>query len=87
MELSGNHIRAARALLGMDQEALARAADVSINTIRNMEACGGDPVGGRASTRDQVQSCLERLGIEFQNGGSPGVRLLAKPKPATRKRG
>jgi transcriptional regulator with XRE-family HTH domain len=75
MELTGNHLRAARAIAGLDQAALADLSGVSINTIRNMEAAGASLVGGRASTRDQVQAALEKLGVEFTNGGEPGVRL------------
>jgi hypothetical protein len=48
---------------------------VSDNTIRNMEACGSEPVGGFASTRDKVRGALELQGIEFFNGDAPGVRL------------
>jgi transcriptional regulator with XRE-family HTH domain len=75
MELTGNHLKAARAIAGLDQAALADLAGVSINTVRNMEAAGASPVGGRPSTRDQVQAALEKLGVEFANGGEPGVRL------------
>jgi transcriptional regulator with XRE-family HTH domain len=75
MDLTGNHLKAARALAGMDQAALADRAGVSINTIRNMEATGAAPVGGWSSTRDKVQAALEKAGIEFTNGGAPGVRL------------
>jgi transcriptional regulator with XRE-family HTH domain len=55
MIFSGNQSRAARTLLGLDQEALAEKVGVSDNTIRNMEACGADPVGGCASTRDEMR--------------------------------
>jgi transcriptional regulator with XRE-family HTH domain len=99
MIFSGNQLRAARALLGLDQEALAEKVGVSDNTIRNMEACGAEAVGGFASTRDKVRTALEELGIEFLNGGEPGVRLrksrsltaapamsasASKPVPATK---
>jgi DNA-binding transcriptional regulator YiaG len=87
MILTGNHIKAARALAGLDQEALASMADVSINTVRNMEAAGAAPVGGRSSTRKKVQECLEKAGIEFTNGDTPGVRLhkVAKAKSPRKK--
>src|SRR5258706_12048465 len=75
MNFSGNQLRAARSLLGLDQEALAEKVGVSDNTIRNMEARGSEPVGSFASTRDKVREALERMGIEFLNDGSPGVRL------------
>jgi transcriptional regulator with XRE-family HTH domain len=75
MSFSGNQLRAARALLGLDQETLAEKVGVSDNTIRNMEACGREPVGGFASTREKVRKGLERLGIQFSNGDEPAVRL------------
>jgi len=76
MILTGNHIKAARALGDLDQGALADLAGVSINTIRNMEASGGEPVGGFESTRAKVQTALEQMGMEFTNGDSPGVRFI-----------
>jgi transcriptional regulator with XRE-family HTH domain len=80
MNFSGNQLRAARALLGLDQETLADNIGVSDNTIRNMEACGCEPVGGFTSTRDKVLEALEGMGIEFLNDGSPGVRLYKDRK-------
>lgn len=83
MELTGNHLKAARALVGIDQERLAELSGVSINTVRNMEACGEKPVGGYARTREQMQSALEGLGIEFTNGNSPGVKLTRRGSAAS----
>jgi hypothetical protein len=79
MILTGNHIKAARALGDLDQEGLADLAGVSINTIRNMEATGSKPVGGFESTRSKVQTALQNMGMEFTNGDSPGVRFV-KPR-------
>ena len=85
MILTGNHIKAARALADLDQAALADLSGVSINTIRNMEAAGRKPVGGYASTRDKVRMALESHGIEFTNGNTPGVRLIKKQGKAKRR--
>jgi hypothetical protein len=41
-----------------------------------MEAAAAQAVGGFESTRLKVQSALEKLGIEFTNGDTPGVRLV-----------
>jgi transcriptional regulator with XRE-family HTH domain len=82
MSFSGNQLRAARALLGLDQETLAERVGVSDNTIRNMEACGSEPVGGFASTREKVREALELLGVEFSNGEAPGVRLRKVGPPS-----
>src|SRR5215813_7292774 len=78
MDFTGNQLRAARALLGIDQETLAEKVGVSDNTIRNMEGRGGALVGGFVSTRDKVHKALEALGIRFTNGDAPGVLWLRK---------
>jgi transcriptional regulator with XRE-family HTH domain len=85
MNLTGNHLKAARALAELDQEGLAELSGVSINTIRNMEACGADTVGGYTSTRNKVQAALEAIGIEFMNGDQPGVRLAPKARGKRRR--
>lgn len=72
-------IRAARALLGWNQAYLAKAANVSIATIRRMEAQEG-PVMGYVSTLIRIQSAFEQAGICFLDtdaGGGIGVRLKA----------
>jgi len=48
-------------LLRLDQDDLGEAVDVSINTVRTVQACGSEPVGGFASTRDKVREA----GIAF----------------------
>jgi len=83
MKFSGNQLRAARALLGLDQETLAERVGVSDNTIRNMEARGAESIGGFASTRDKVREALEGMGIEFLNDGSPGLRLRTGRRAAS----
>jgi len=87
MDFSGNQLRAARALLGLDQNDFAEAVGVSINTVRTMEARGSKAVGGFASTRDKVREALEAMGIEFLNDGSPGVWLRKGCKAAPAKAG
>ena len=87
MDLTGNHIKAARALLGIDQDRLSELSGLSINTVRNCEASGDQPIAGYASTREKVQKALEALGIEFTNGGAPGVRLLKKIKTSAARPG
>lgn len=72
---TGNQLRAARALAGVDQQAVANAAKVAVNTIRNMEARGPNPITSGALTVRSVQKAVESFGIEFTNGDQPGVRL------------
>ena len=62
----------ARAALNWSLEALAKAAGVHRNTISNFETekYAGDPEKLAA-----IQRALEAAGIEFTNGGEPGVKL------------
>ena len=72
-------IRAARALLGWKQVDLAKAADVSVATIRRIEGQDG-PMMGDVSTLMRIQSAFEQDGILFLDkdlGGGIGVRLTA----------
>ena len=75
MLTTGNQLKAARALVGMEQAQLATASEIHVNTIRRMEASGSGPIDGRAQSVQAVQRALERAGIEFLNHGNPGVRL------------
>lgn len=80
MPVSGNQIKVARALAGMDQKALADAAGVGINTIRNFEGAGQETVRGRIDTLEATRSALFTAGVELLDDGQasasgPGVRL------------
>jgi transcriptional regulator with XRE-family HTH domain len=74
LKVSIRQIKAARALLGWSQENLAAMADVSVPTIKRLEAVDG-LLGGREETGMKLRTALERAGIEFTNGSRPGVRL------------
>jgi transcriptional regulator with XRE-family HTH domain len=80
-KVSIRQIKAARALLAWSQEKLAEAADVSVPTIKRLEASDG-PLGGRSETGEKIQRALQIAGVEFisDNGGGPGVRLRKSPK-------
>ena len=80
MLMTGNQLKAARALIGVDQVTLAAQARVNVNTIRNMEASNAGPISGRAQNVRAVQAALEAAGVQFiaENGGGPGVRLRAR---------
>lgn len=64
MEITPEQIRAARALLRLQQADLARRAHVSVVTIRRLEAADGD---GRVTpvTVEGVRQALEQAGAEF----------------------
>ncbi len=58
-------MRAARALLGIDQKRLAELAGVSLPTIQRMEASDGN-VKGRSGLADQkVVDALDRSGVDL----------------------
>jgi transcriptional regulator with XRE-family HTH domain len=85
-KVSIRQIKAARALLGWSQEDLARAADVSVPTIKRLEASEG-LLGGRSETGEKIQKALQAAGVEFiaENGGGPGVRLRKRVDGKSRK--
>jgi len=69
-------IKAARALLRMEQEELSRRAGVSVTTIRRLEAAAGEYAVAE-STAGEVQMALEEAGVEFIHDG---VRRLSREK-------
>jgi transcriptional regulator with XRE-family HTH domain len=77
MAISGNQIKAARALAGLEQAGLAELAKVGINTVRSIERAGSGNVRARTSTLDAVVGALRAAGVIFveENGDGPGVRL------------
>ena len=80
--LTAAQLRAARALLGMDQRALAEASGLSLPTIQRMEASEG-VVRGNVDSLMKLIGALEAAGIELINTGvvsergGRGVRLKA----------
>ena len=83
--ITAAQMRAARALLGMDQKTLSEKAGVSLATIRRMEASDGN-VRGVTESLNRVVEALNEAGIELigegarSEGGGRGVRLRA-PAP------
>lgn len=78
MLTTGNQLRAARALAGVEQSTLAKEAGVSANTISAMEKLGEKTLVSGLDTIRAVMTALEARGVEFLNHGQPGVRLKAK---------
>ena len=78
--VTGNQLKAARALAGVDQQQVADSARVNVNTIRNMEARGAKLITSSAVTVHRVQLALEALGIEFLDHAQPGVRLRKRQR-------
>lgn len=77
--IDSDQIRAARALLRWSAEELAKRAQVSLSTIRRMEADSGIP-STSAKNLEAVERSLSDAGIEFiaKNGGGTGVRWKKK---------
>ncbi len=78
--ITAAQLKAARALLGIDQRALAEAAGLSLPTIQRMETSDGT-VRGNVDSLVKLIDALDALGIEVigagaaSQGGGRGVRL------------
>jgi transcriptional regulator with XRE-family HTH domain len=70
--ITAGQLRAARALLKWTLKELADRAAVSINAITRYES---EIVTPRRATLAAIQRAFEEAGVEFTNGGQPGVRL------------
>jgi transcriptional regulator with XRE-family HTH domain len=89
--ITASQLRAARALLGIDQQTLADLAGVSLPTIQRMEASEGN-VRGVVDTLTKVIEALNRAGLELisdnsrSEGGGRGVRFK-EPAATSYRRG
>ncbi len=74
--ITGRQIAAARALLSISQADLASASNISVPTLKRMEASDGQ-AQGLLNNVAAVKSALERAGAIFvpENGEGVGVRL------------
>jgi transcriptional regulator with XRE-family HTH domain len=70
--LSAAQCRAARALLDWSQSRLAEESGTAVGTIMDLERGKRTPY---PRTLAHLRSAFEAAGVEFTNGGSPGVRL------------
>ena len=84
--ITAAQLRAARALLGIDQRALAELSALSVPTIQRMEASEG-VIRGNVDSLVKLISALDKAGLELIGEGSAstcggrGVRLKT-PKAA-----
>ena len=80
--ISAGQLRAARALLGIDQRKLAELCGLSVPTIQRMEASDG-VIRGNVDSLMKLIEALNAAGIELigegalSQGGGRGVRLKA----------
>ena len=83
--MTSGQLRAARALLGIDQKTLAELSGVSVPTIQRMEASEGN-VRGVVDSLSKVVDALNLAGVELigdgaqSTGGGRGLRLK-EPSP------
>ena len=76
--ITGRQIAAARTLLGMSQVDLAARSNISVPTLKRMEGSDG-AASGLTNNVAAVRAALEAAGVEFTNGGQPGVRMKLQP--------
>jgi transcriptional regulator with XRE-family HTH domain len=78
--ITAGQMRAARALLGIDQRTLADLSGLSLPTIQRMEA-SEETIRGNVDSLMKLVSALDAAGIELigegatSSGGGRGVRL------------
>jgi transcriptional regulator with XRE-family HTH domain len=78
--ITGSQMRAARALLEIDQRELAQRAGLSLPTIQRMESSGG-VIRGNVDSLMKLVDALAAAGIELidegaiSHDGGRGVRL------------
>ena len=90
--ITAAQMRAARALLGIDQRELADLSGLSVPTIQRMEA-SGDVIRGNVDSLTKLIAALERSGVELiddggaSQGGGRGVRLRMSSKDNESPRG
>jgi len=81
--ISSGQLRAARALLGIDQRQLAEIAGLSVPTIQRMEASEG-VIRGNVDSLMKLIAALETAGLEVIGEGAAsaeggrGIRLKKK---------
>lgn len=86
--ITAAQLRAARALLGIDQRRLAELSGLSVPTIQRMEASNG-VVRGNVDSLMKLTGALDAAGIELIGEGAAsadgGRGLRLKTAPATRR--
>jgi transcriptional regulator with XRE-family HTH domain len=85
--ITAAQLRAARALLGIDQRALSELCSLSVPTIQRMEASDG-VIRGNVDSLMKLIAALDKAGLELIGetsttvGGGRGVRLKSQTRKA-----
>jgi transcriptional regulator with XRE-family HTH domain len=77
-------IRAARSLLGWEQNDLAVRSDVAVSTIRRLEKQTDAGLAANFRTIEKIRHAFETAGIEFLGNPSPGVRVTMEACSSSR---
>ena len=83
--ITASQLRAARALIGIDQRELAERSGLSLPTIQRMEASDG-VIRGNVDSLMKLVAALDAAGVELISdnatsaGGGRGIRLR-RPAP------
>jgi transcriptional regulator with XRE-family HTH domain len=77
--MTSAQMRAARGLANWSVRELSERSGVHRNTITNFET---GKSGGDEDTLNKIRAALESAGVEFTNGGQPGVRMKATGQDA-----
>jgi len=87
--ITSAQLRAARALLGIDQRHLAELSELSVPTIQRMEASDG-VIRGNVDSLMKLIGALDKAGIELigdnaiSQGGGRGIRMKTPRAPDSR---
>jgi transcriptional regulator with XRE-family HTH domain len=72
-QITSEQMRAARALLRMEQRELARASGVGLSNIKRLETISG-PLAAREGTIEALRRALESAGVDFTPDGVKRAR-------------
>ena len=85
--ITGEQLRAARAMLRLDQKQFAVLTHLTLSAIRRMERSRG-PIAAAPGMIEALRHALEAAGVEIIDAGpytgigGPGVRLKGEPVAA-----
>jgi transcriptional regulator with XRE-family HTH domain len=79
MTITAEQLRAARALIKMEQRVLAERSGVNVQTLKRYEG-GSGPLSGNYQNISSLIAALEAEGVKFlapgdTSDGGPGVRI------------
>lgn len=70
--MTGEQIRAARAILKWSAKKLAEESGISWPTIQRLESKNG-PIGGYGQTGEAIKNSLESAGVQFLENGETAL--------------